>query len=135
MIGQEANDLITRTGAKDPCGKLMRNYWQPAALGDELAGERPVRPRKMVGAKLGLFRAEQGRYGLIDRHCAHRGADLAFGRLEGGGLRCAFHGLLFDVTGQCLQTPAEPADSKLCQGIRQRSYPVVEKSGILWAYM
>ncbi len=82
-----------------------------------------------------LFRDEEGRYGLIDRHCAHRGADLAFGRLENGGLRCAFHGWLFDATGQCLETPAEPKDSKLCQGIRQRSYPVVEKSGILWAYL
>ena len=82
-----------------------------------------------------LFRDEQGRYGLIDRHCAHRGADLAFGRLENGGLRCAFHGWLFDASGQCIETPAEPKDSKLCKGIKQRAYPVVEKSGILWAYL
>ena len=82
-----------------------------------------------------LFRDDAGRYGLIDRHCAHRGADLAFGRLENGGLRCAFHGWLFDTTGQCLETPAEPKDSQLCKGIRQRAYPVVEKSGILWAYL
>lgn len=135
MMSQEANDLITRTGRKDPCGKLMRMYWQPAALVDELEGPRPVRPVKLLGESLVLFRDEEGRYGLIDRHCAHRGADLAFGRLENGGLRCAFHGWLFDVSGQCLETPAEPKDSKLCQGIRQRSYPVVEKSGILWAYL
>ena len=82
-----------------------------------------------------LFRDEQGRYGLIERHCAHRGADLAFGRLENGGLRCAFHGWLFDVSGQCLETPAEPKDSMLCKNIKQRAYPVVEKSGILWAYL
>ena len=99
MMSQEANDLITRTGRKDPCGKLMRMYWQPAALVDELEGPRPVRPVKLLGEKLVLFRDEQGRYGLIDRHCAHRGADLAFGRLEQGGLRCAFHGWLFDTTG------------------------------------
>jgi phenylpropionate dioxygenase-like ring-hydroxylating dioxygenase large terminal subunit len=135
MMSQEANDQITRTGPKDPCGKLMRMYWQPAALVDELQGPRAVRPIKLFGENLVLFRDEQGRYGLIDRHCAHRGADLAFGRLENGGLRCAFHGWLFDVSGQCLQTPAEPKDSKLCQGIKQRAYPVVEKSGILWAYM
>ncbi len=135
MMSQEANDLITRTGRKDPCGKLMRMYWQPAALVDELQGPRPVRPVKLLGENLVLFRDEEGRYGLIDRHCAHRGADLAFGRLENGGLRCAFHGWLFDVSGQCLETPAEPKDSKLCQGIKQRSYPVVEKSGILWAYL
>ena len=135
MMSQEQNDLITRTGPKDACGKLMRMYWQPAALVDELQGPRAVRPVKLLGENLVLFRDEQGRYGLIDRHCAHRGADLAFGRLENGGLRCAFHGWLFDVTGQCLETPAEPAGSKMCQGIRQRSYPVVEKSGILWAFL
>ena len=135
MMSQEQNDLITRIGPKDPCGKLMRMYWQPAALVDELQGPRAIRPVKLLGEDLVMFRDEQGRYGLIDRHCAHRGADLAFGRLEQGGLRCAFHGWLFDVSGQCLQTPAEPKDSKLCQGIKQRAYPVVEKSGILWAYL
>ena len=108
MMSQEQNDLITRTGPKDPCGKLMRMYWQPAALVDELEGPRPVRPVKLLGEDLVLFRDEQGRYGLIERHCAHRGADLAFGRLEHGGLRCAFHGWLFDASGQCLETPAEP---------------------------
>ena len=135
MMSQEANDLITRTGRKDPCGKLMRMYWQPAALVDELQGERPVKAVKLLGENLVLFRDEQGRYGLIDRHCAHRGADLAFGRLENGGLRCAFHGWLFDTSGQCLETPAEPKGSQLCKGIKQRAYPVVEKSGILWAYL
>ena len=113
----------------------MRMYWQPAALVDELQGARPVRPVKLLGENLVLFRDEQGRYGLIDRHCAHRGADLAFGRLENGGLRCAFHGWLFDASGQCLETPAEPKGSQLCKGIKQRAYPVVEKSGILWAYL
>src|SRR5664279_2053221 len=106
-----------------------------AAVVDELNGPRPVKPVKLLGENLVLFRDEQGRYGLIERHCAHRGADLAFGRLENGGLRCAFHGWLFDATGQCLETPAEPQDSQLCKGIKQRAYPVVEKSGILWAYL
>ena len=100
-----------------------------------LQGPRPVKPVKLLGEDLVLFRDEQDRYGLIERHCAHRGADLAFGRREHGGLRCAFHGWLFDVSGQCLETPAEPADSVLCKGIRQRAYPVVENSGILWAYL
>jgi len=135
MMSQEANDLITRTGPKDACGKLMRMYWQPAALVDELEGPRPVKAVKLLGENLVLFRDEEGRYGLIDRHCAHRGADLAFGRLENGGLRCAFHGWLFDVSGQCLETPAEPKDSPLCKNITQRAYPVIEKSGILWAYL
>src|SRR5215475_11772242 len=135
MMSQEANDLITRVGPKDPCGRLMRMYWQPAALVDELEGPRPVRPVKLLGENLVLFRDEQGHYGLIERHCAHRGADLAFGRLEAGGLRCAFHGWLFDVSGRCLETPAEPEGSRLAANIRQKAYPVAEKNGILFAYM
>src|ERR1700747_2399953 len=113
MISKKQTALISRPGAKDPCGKLMRSYWQPAALVDELQGPRPVRPLKLLGESLVLFRGEDGRCGLIEPHCAHRGADLAFGRLENGGLRCAFHGWLFDVTGQCIETPAEPAGPKL----------------------
>src|ERR1700761_6983038 len=92
MMSQEQNDLITRSGSKDACGKLMRMYWQPAALVDELQGPRPVKAVRLLGENLVLFRNEDSRYGLIERHCAHRGADLAFGRLENGGPRCAFHG-------------------------------------------
>ena len=113
----------------------MRRYWQPAALVEELEGPRPVKPVRLLGENLVLFRDEQGRYGLLPRHCPHRGADLAFGRRENGGLRCSFHGWLFDVTGQCLETPAEPVSSPLCRNIKQPAYPVVERSGVLWAYM
>ncbi len=135
MMSQEQNDLITRTGPRDPCGRLMRMYWQPAALVDELEGPRPVRPVRLLGENLVLFRDDEGRYGLVDRHCPHRGADLAFGRLEHGGLRCAFHGWLFDTSGQCLETPSEPKGSNLSKNIRQRAYPVVERSGMLWAWL
>ena len=100
-----------------------------------LSGNRPVKPVRLLGEDLVAFKDDKGRYGLIGRHCPHRGTDLAYGRLEDGGLRCAFHGWLFDVNGQCLQTPAEPDDSNLCANIKQKSYPVVEKSGILWAYL
>jgi phenylpropionate dioxygenase-like ring-hydroxylating dioxygenase large terminal subunit len=135
MMSQQQNDLITRIGPADPAGKLMRMYWQPAALVDELQGERPLKAVKLLGESFVLFRDESGRFGLLDRDCPHRGADLAFGRLENGGLRCAFHGWLFDVDGQCLETPAEPSDSPLCKNVRQRAYPVVEKGGILWTYL
>lgn len=135
MMSKEQNDLITRIGPSAPAGKLMRMYWQPAALVDELTGDRPVRAVKLLGQDFVLFKDEQGRYGLLDRDCPHRGADLAFGRLEHGGLRCAFHGWLFDVEGQCLETPAEPAGSALCKNVKQRAYPVVEKGGILWAWL
>lgn len=135
MTTHEQNMRMTRVGAGQPAGKLLRRYWQPVALVEELEDIRPVKPVKVLGQDFVLFRDEQGRYGLLDRDCPHRGADLAFGRPEDGGLRCPFHGWLFDVTGQCLQTPAEPANSKLCQRIRQKSYPVVLRSGILFAYL
>jgi phthalate 4,5-dioxygenase oxygenase subunit len=135
MLSAEQNDLMTRTGAGTPAGVLMRRYWQPAALVDELSGNRPIKAVRLLGENLVLFRDEGGRYGLLERACPHRGTDLAYGRLEDGGLRCAFHGWLFDVAGQCLETPAEPEGSRLCANIRQKAYPVVERSGILFAYM
>ena len=118
MMSQEQNDLLTRTGPRDPAGKLMRLYWQPVALVEELDPRRPIVPVKLLGEDFVLFRDPQGRYGLLDRDCPHRGADLAFGRLEGGGLRCAFHGWLFDAGGQCLDMPAEPEDSMMAASSR-----------------
>ncbi len=135
MLSAEQNDLITRVGPGAPAGRLLRRYWQPAALVDELAGNRPVKAVRLLGENLVMFKDEQGRYGLIERACPHRGTDLAFGRLEDGGLRCAFHGWLFDVSGRCLETPAEPEGSRMCDNIRQKAYPVVERSGILFAYL
>ena len=135
MLSAEQNELITRTGPGSAAGWLLRHYWQPAALVDELRGNRPVKPVRLLGENLVIFRDDKGRYGLLERACPHRGTDLAFGRLEDGGLRCAFHGWLFDVHGKCLQTPAEPDDSPLRANIRQKAYPVVEKSGILFAYL
>jgi len=135
MLGAEQNDLITRVGPGTPAGALMRRYWQPAALVDELAGNRPIKPVRLLGEDLVIFKDGQGRYGLIGRRCPHRGTDLAFGRLENDGLRCAFHGWMFDINGRCLETPAEPDDSNLRANIRQKSYPVREKSGILFAYL
>jgi phenylpropionate dioxygenase-like ring-hydroxylating dioxygenase large terminal subunit len=135
MISQEQNDFMTRVGPDKPAGKLLRRYWQPVALTDELEGKRPVRPVKLMGQHFVLFRDEHGKLGMLDRDCPHRGADLAYGRLEHGGLRCPFHGWLFDVKGNCLETPAEPEGSRMCQNIKQASYPVVEKSGIIFAYI
>ena len=135
MISAEQNELMTRVGPGTPAGALLRNYWQPVALAEELAGIRPVKAVRVLGQDLVLFCDESGRYGLLDRACPHRGADLAYGRREDGGLRCAFHGWLFGVDGRCLDTPAEPEGSRMCEQIRQRAYPVVEKSGVLFAYL
>ncbi|MDN5536361.1 aromatic ring-hydroxylating dioxygenase subunit alpha, partial [Comamonas sp.] len=116
-------------------GKLLRRYWQPVALKEELEGDRPIRAVKVLGQDFVLFRDENGELGMLDRDCPHRGADLSFGRLEDGGLRCPFHGWLFDAKGDCLETPAEPAGSKLCTKIKQKAYPVVQRAGIIFAYL
>src|SRR5471032_1283079 len=131
----EQNDLITRDGPGTKCGALMRHYWHPVALADELPAERPAKAVRVLGQDFVLFRDERGQHGLLDRDCPHRGADLAYGRLENGGIRCLFHGWLFDVDGKCLETPAEPDGSVLCQRVRQKSYPVVVKNGIVFAYL
>lgn len=135
MMSREQNQRMTEVGPGTPGGRLLRCYWQPVALVDELAGPRPLKPVRLLGQDFVLFRDDKGRYGLLDRDCPHRGADLAFGRLEDGGLRCAFHGWLFDAEGKCLETPAEPEGSSLCRHIRQGSYPVAERNGILFAYL
>jgi phthalate 4,5-dioxygenase len=134
MISAEQNELMTRIAPGTPAGALLRNYWQPVALVEELDGPRAVKAVRVLGENLVLFKYGD-EYGLLERQCPHRGADLAYGRLEDGGLRCSFHGWLFDTTGRCLATPAEPAGSRLCEHIRQRAYPLAEKSGILFAYL
>ena len=138
----DQNELLTRIGPGTPCGALLRNYWQPVALADEFnpaldprMALRPVKAVRALAQDLVLFKDAQGAWGLLDRDCPHRGADLSFGRNEGDGLRCPFHGWKFDVNGKCLETPAEPTGSKLCERVRQRSYPVLEKSGIVFAWL
>jgi len=138
----EQNELITRVGPGTACGALLRSYWQPVALLDEFdprldprTGARPVKPVRVLGEELVLFRDGAGRFGLIDRPCPHRGADLAFGRCEDDGLRCPFHGWKFAVDGACLETPAEPVGSQLCHRVRQRSYPLQARAGVLFAWL
>ena len=80
MLSAEQNDFIARVGPGTPAGELMRRYWQPAALADELAGNRPVKPVRLFGEDLVIFKDDKGRYGLVGRRCPHRGTDLAYGR-------------------------------------------------------
>jgi len=135
MMTREQNDELTRIGPGTGAGEVLRRYWQPAALSVELDGERPIAPVRLLGEDLVLFRDEAGKLGLIGRHCPHRGVDLCYGRLEDGGLRCPFHGWLYDRTGQCLEQPAEPEGSRLHENIRAVNYPVTERNGIVFAYM
>ena len=144
-MNAEQNQLITRIGPGTPCGQLMRHYWKPVALLDEFdpaldpsMALRPVKALRILGQDLVLFKDASGQFGLLDRDCPHRGADLSFGRrepaLQGGGLRCPFHGWKFATDGRCMETPAEPTGSKLCDRVRQRSYPLQQKSGVLFGW-
>ncbi len=135
MISQELNETLTRTGPGTEAGEVIRHYWQPAALTDELSGNRAVVPVRLLGEDLVLFRDSDGELGLIARGCPHRGADLCYGRLEDNGLRCPFHGWHFNRNGQCVEQPGEPEGSRMHEQIQTTSYPVVEKNGIIFAYM
>ena len=136
MLRKEQNDLLTQTGAGTQMGQMFRNYWIPALLAEELPenGCPPVRV-KLLSERLLAVRDTEGKLGLIDEFCAHRGVSLWFARNEGGGIRCPYHGWKYDVTGQCVEVPSEPSENGFCQRIKLHSYPLVEQGGVLWTYM
>jgi phthalate 4,5-dioxygenase oxygenase subunit len=135
VLTQNENDLITRTGPGTPGGDFMRRYWQPAALSEELPPRGAPIPVRLLSEDLTMFRDEFGRPGLLGIHCAHRAADLSYGRIEDGGLRCLYHGWLYDIEGNCLEQPGEPEGSNFKDKVKQLSYPCVEKAGIIFAYL
>jgi phenylpropionate dioxygenase-like ring-hydroxylating dioxygenase large terminal subunit len=136
MLKKEQNQLLTETGPGTPMGRLFRCYWIPALLAEELPENDcpPVRV-KLLAERLVAFRDTNGRYGLVDEFCAHRGVSLWFGRNEECGLRCPYHGWKYDVTGQCIDVPSEPEESGFARKIKLKSYPLVERGGVLWTYL
>lgn len=131
----ERTDILVQTNPGTPAGSLLRSYWQPVALAEEVAPGGDPLSVAVMGQQLVLFRDDRGRLGLLDLHCSHRGADLSYGRLEDGGLRCLYHGWLFDVDGNCLQQPAEPPGSTYAGRVRHGAYPTIERAGIVFAYL
>ncbi|MBX9758369.1 MAG: Rieske 2Fe-2S domain-containing protein, partial [Beijerinckiaceae bacterium] len=119
MLTKEDNDLVTRTGPGAPAGELMRRFWIPVLISEELPEPDcpPVRV-KLLGERLLAFRDTSGKVGFIDEFCAHRGVSLWFGRNEENGIRCPYHGWKFDVNGQCVEVPSEPVESGYCQKIQ-----------------
>ena len=136
MLRKEQNDLLTQTGPGTVMGKMFRAYWLPALLAEELPEDDcpPVRV-KLLGERLIAFRDSSGKYGLIDEFCAHRGVSLWFGRTEENGIRCPYHGWKYDVNGQCVDVPSEPAENGFCQKIKLTSYKLVRIGEVLWTYM
>lgn len=131
----EQYQTLGRVGPDTPMGKLMRRYWIPAVMSEEVAqaGGAPVRVR-LLGESLVAFRDPDGQLGLVKEHCPHRGASLVYARNEPGGLRCLYHGWKMAPSGAVLETPAEPV-KEFASRIRHRAYAVREMGGIVWAYM
>lgn len=136
MLSVEDNERISRVGPGTPMGQLMRQYWIPAMLSSELPGPDgdPVRVM-LLGERLVAFRDTDGRVGLLRNGCPHRGASLFLGRNEECGIRCVYHGWKFDVEGACVDIPNEPVARGFKERIRAVSYPVVERGGVVWAYL
>jgi len=135
MLSKEENELITRTGPGTPGGELLRRYWQPVGLAQELTDERPKKRVQIMGEELVLYRTAEGGYGLVGEHCAHRGTSLYYGCIEGSCIRCPYHGWLYDQNGKCMEQPFEPSNSLMRHTIRHPAYPVEELGGMLFTYM
>lgn len=134
MLTKKANDELTQIGPGTPMGALLRRYWHPVAASAQLDDE-PVLPVTILGESLVLFRDRQGRPGLVADRCAHRSMHLEYGIPEAEGLRCPYHGWMYDATGQCLETPLEPRASTLASKVQITAYPVQEMGGLVFAYL
>ncbi len=135
MLTQAENERMTRVGPGTPGGELLRRYWHPVAVAQELTDAQPTKFVRVLGEDLVLFKDKSGNVGLIQDHCAHRGASLLYGRVEERGISCAYHGWLYDTRGDCLECPAEPAGSKFHLTVKVHAYPVQEFIGLYWAYL
>jgi len=124
---------LTEVGAGTPMGELLRRYWHPVGLAADAAA-RPKQVR-VLGEDLILFRDGRGRAGLVHPRCAHRGASLYYGKVEHEGIRCCYHGWLWDTEGYCLEQPCEPGGGARRDRFRQPWYPVEERYGLVFAYL
>ncbi|MGH7898280.1 MAG: Rieske 2Fe-2S domain-containing protein [Candidatus Binatia bacterium] len=137
MLEPKDAEALAAVGAGSPIGELLRRYWMPIAAVAELE-EKPIRPVRVLGEDLVLYRDKSGTHGLVERWCQHRRFDLSFGMIEERGIRCSYHGWRYDETGRCLEQPFEDTvnpDSTFRDRIRMKSYPVRAKAGLLWTYL
>ena len=137
MLSVQDNEALARVGKGTPGGELMRRYWHPIAATAEL-DDRPTKAVRLLGEDLALYKNQSGTYGLIDRLCPHRRVDLTYGIPEDDGLRCMYHGWMFDETGQCVEQPFEETvhpDGRFKEKVKVSGYPVEELGGLLFAYL
>ena len=136
MLNKTDNETLSRVGSGTPMGDLMREYWFPAIPSFELPSpDCPPKKVRLLGEDLVAFRDSEGRIGLFAQACPHRGASLFFGRNEEEGLRCVYHGWKFDVNGNCVDMPSEPAESNFKNKVRVRAYPARDVNHMIWVYM
>lgn len=133
MLSKEDNETLTRVGPGTPAGEMLRRYWIPVGISDEVKDV----PRKVryLCEDLVLFRDENGSPALLGLHCPHRLTSLEYGRIQDGGIRCPYHGWLFDITGRCLEQPGEPADSTFKDKCQHTAYPCRDHGGLVFTYM
>ncbi len=135
MLTQEENDELTRVGPGTPMGEVLRHYWYPVAFVREL-DEFPVKQVRLLGENWAVFKTPDGAYGIVDERCPHRGASLVYGIVEDGGLRCGYHGWLFDSEGQCVEILAEPDSSpKFREGCSVRAGSAQALGGMVWVHV
>jgi len=137
MLDHAKNKLLTQVGSGTPMGELLRRYWMPIAAVSEFEKET-IKPVRLLGEDLTLYKDLSGTFGLVDRRCPHRRADLSYGFVEQCGLRCNYHGWLFDEQGRCTEQPYEDVaapQARFKDKIRVKSYPVETKAGLIWAYL
>src|SRR5579862_1226915 len=136
MLSKEENELLCRVGPGTPMGEVFRRYWLVAGISREVPEPDcpPVRVR-LLGEDLVMFRDSNGKVGLLAENCSHRRASLFYGRNEECGLRCIYHGWKYDVEGNIVDTPAEPAESMLKHHVRHTAYPCIEANGLVMTYM
>jgi phthalate 4,5-dioxygenase len=136
VLSKEDNEFACRVGPGTPMGELFRRFWLPAMLPDELPkADCPPARLRLLGEDLVAFRDSNNKIGVVEAHCPHRGASLYFGRNEECGLRCVYHGWKFDVAGNCVDMPSEPAESNFKDKIHITAYPTAVHGGLIWVYM
>ena len=137
MLDKSKNQLLTEVGPGTPMGELLRRYWMPIAAVSEFE-DSTIKPVRLLGEDLTLYKDLGGTFGLVDRHCPHRRADTSYGFVEQCGLRCNYHGWLFDQDGRCTEQPYEDVavpDARFKDKVRIKAYPVETRAGLIWAYL
>ena len=137
MLTAEQNDRLTRVGPGTPTGELMRRYWHPIAA-VAMMNDRSTKPITLLGENLILYKSKQGVFGLVDNYCPHRRMGMVYGIPTDDGIRCPYHGWMFDETGRCLEQPyeeTEAPDNRFKDKVRIKAYPLQVKAGLIFAYL